>query len=100
MQVKKYQSLEFERNEFGYMVCETGDYTALREIPERCIFKPRSRFRNAVVGNMCNFGDGCEFENVQFGDGCGMVNGKCKGKVTHGRCFTALNTKGKGGMCR
>ncbi len=28
----------FERDEFGWLICPTGDYTEIKEFPEKCSF--------------------------------------------------------------
>jgi hypothetical protein len=50
----------FEKDDKGYIICPSGDYTQIKEFPENCSF-----------GNYCNIGKGCIFgKNCNFGKGC------------------------------
>lgn len=63
--MKKYTEKDFEtfeRNEWGWLICPSGDYTEIRTFPEKCIFGKRCNFRRrSNFGVMCGFGDGCTF---------------------------------------
>lgn len=67
--MKKYTAKDFEtfeREEQGWLICPSGDYTEIRTFPEKCSFGAFSRF-----GEMCNFGKWHIFgEACCFGDGC------------------------------
>lgn len=72
--MKKYieKDLEtFERDEWGWLICPSGDYTEIRVFPAKCTFDAFSRF-----GEECSFDRGCSFgawsrfgELSSFGDG-------------------------------
>lgn len=56
----------FERNEWGWLICPSGDYTKIKTFPEKCSFD-----------NGCNFGVGCCFDTgcsfgkwSRFGEWC------------------------------
>lgn len=86
--MKKYTEKDlgtFERNEWGWLICPSGDYTAIRTFPEKCIFGKGCNFgRRSNFGVMCGFGDGCTFgemcifgELSRFGEKCsheGLTN--------------------------
>lgn len=61
--MKKYTGKEleaFERDEHGWLICPTGDYTAIKTFPGKCRF-----------GEYCSFGEGCSFGAwSSFGEGC------------------------------
>lgn len=92
--MKKYteKDLEaFERDEQGWLICPSGDYTEIKKFPKKCSFGEQSSF-----GEMCVFGEGCSFGRYcSFGEMC--VFGKCSnfGDVCsfgEGSCF--------GGRCK
>ena len=67
--MKKY-TLEdmknFERDDYGFLICPSGDYTEISSFGERCRF-----------GEECRFGAGCRFgERCSFGAGCSCENGR------------------------
>ena len=59
--MKKY-TLEdmknFERDDYGFLICPSGDYTEISSFGERCRFGEECRF-----GERCSFGAGCSCEN-------------------------------------
>lgn len=71
--MKKYTEKDFvifERNEWGWLICPSGDYTEIGTFPEKCIFGKGCNFRRrSNFGVMCGFGDGCTFgEMCNFGE--------------------------------
>lgn len=73
--MKKY-TLEdmknFERDDYGFLICPSGDYTEISSFGERCRFGEGCRF-----GDECRFGAGCRFgERCSFGAGCSCENGR------------------------
>ena len=55
MKVYKIEDLEtFERDEFGYLICPSGDYSQIKSFGERCSF-----------GEWCNLGNNLKFENIE-----------------------------------
>ena len=75
MMMKKYTEKDlkvFERNEWEWLICPSGDYTAIGTFPEKCIFGKGCNFgRRSNFGVMCGFGDGCTFgEMCGFGAWC------------------------------
>ena len=74
--MKKYTEKDFEtfeRNEWGWLICPSGDYTEIGTFPEKCIFGKRCNFRRrSNFGVMCSFG-----ELSRFGEKCsheGLTN--------------------------
>ena len=75
--MKKYTQADFDNfevDEWGYKICPTGDYTAIKSFGERCSF-----------GEWCSFGAGCSFgavcrfgEECSFGERCRYENGTVK----------------------
>lgn len=63
--MKKYTEKDlgtFERDEWGWLICPSGDYTEIRTFPEKCIFEKGSNFiMRSSFGALCGFGDGCSF---------------------------------------
>lgn len=60
--MKKYteKDLEsFERNEYGDLICPTGDYTAIKAFSERCSFDVGCSF-----SDRCSFGELCSHEGL------------------------------------
>lgn len=72
MKVYTIKDLEsFERDENGYLICPSGDYTQIRVFGANCIFSA-----NSVFGDNCGFGERSKFgERCRFGDDCGF--GEC-----------------------
>ena len=84
--MKKYTIEDFDKFERvgGYIVCPSGDYTAIKDFPnfcsfgERCIFDVRCSFgAGCIFGPECIFGAGCSFgagcifgSECIFGAGC------------------------------
>ena len=69
--MKKYTQEEFdaiERDEYGWKLCPTGDYTAIKIFGERCSFGEECSF-----GEWCSFGEGCS-----FGKACSFENERVK----------------------
>lgn len=62
----------FERDEFGRLICPTGDYTEIKEFPEKCSFDRGCIFGVwRIFGDYCSFGGCCIFgENCRFGKSC------------------------------
>ena len=59
MKVYTEKDLEgFERNDFGWLICPSGDYTQIKSFGEGCSF-----------GERCSFGEGCSFERGRVSDG-------------------------------
>lgn len=57
--MKKYtlEDLQnFEKTENGFIICPSGDYTAIKEFPCRCSFG-----KNCSFGECCSFGEDCSF---------------------------------------
>ena len=79
--MKKYteKDLEtFERDENGFLICPSGDYTAIRLFFVKCFFGNkcsfgwRSIFRDeCIFGENCRFDKNCKFDmKCSFGAGC------------------------------
>lgn len=66
MKVYTIDDLEkFERDDFGRLVCPTGDYTQIKVFGEYCVFGEGCRFGEyCIFGEYCNFGECCRFENI------------------------------------
>ena len=61
MKVYTVQDLEtFERDEWGRLICPSGDYTQICRFGESCSFGKSCSF-----GEWCSFGKWCSFENIQ-----------------------------------
>ena len=67
MKVYTAQDLEkFERDEFGRLICPSGDYTQICSFGESCSFGERCSFgESCSFGERCSFGKACSFENIQ-----------------------------------
>ena len=85
--MKKYtkKDLEtFERNEQGWLICPSGDYTAIKGFPGKCTFGSWSKFGDGCnFGQWCNLGDDCSVGSWckfglwnSFGRGC-IFGEKC-----------------------
>lgn len=75
MKVYTIDDLEkFERDDFGRLVCPTGDYTQIKVFGEYCIFGEGCRFgEHCIFGEYCVFGECCRFgEWCSFGGCCGF----------------------------
>ena len=73
--MKKYilTDLEnFEKDEKGFIICPTGDYTSIKNFPLYCDFGNGCRFCNSCsFGEWCDFGKRCSFgEDCSFGEWC------------------------------
>lgn len=85
--MKKYTNEDlktFERNEWGWLICPSGDYTEIRTFPEKCIFEKGCNFGKecnfcamCAFGEACRFSEGCNFgawssfgERCRFGERC------------------------------
>jgi len=52
----------FERNSFGYLLCPSGDYTAIYSFDISCCFDSGSVFADySCFNSRCFFGDSCRF---------------------------------------
>ena len=64
---------KFERDEYGWLICPSGDYSKIKMFPEKCSFG-----RGCSFGRLCSLGEGCSFsERCRFGQGCsheGLTN--------------------------
>lgn len=78
MKVYTEKDLEgFERDDFGWLICPSGDYTQIKSFGEMCIFSAWCSF-----GEGCSFGERCHFgECCSFGEGCSFG----RGRVSDGR---------------
>ncbi len=79
--VKKYtlEDMEnFERDNYGFLICPSGDYTEISRFGERCIFGEGCFFGGRCsFGGRCFFGEGCSFGGrCFFGEGCSF-GGRC-----------------------
>ena len=65
MKVYTVEDLEtFEKDECGYLICPTGDYSQIESFNERCSF-----------GEWCSFGECCSFGGCcSFGEKCNLEN--------------------------
>lgn len=79
MKVYTLQDLEtFERDDDGYLICPSGDYSRIATFPrncsfgECCIFDMFCNFdKNCIFDMFCSFGNCCSFgECCKFGDNC------------------------------
>lgn len=73
--MKKYTNEDlktFERDKQGWLICPSGDYTAIKEFPEKCSFEMRCSFGAwSRFGEYCRFGESCIFgERCRFGEYC------------------------------
>lgn len=77
MKVYTEKDLEgFERNDFGWLICPSGDYTQIKSFGECCSFGEGCRFgegcsfgERCSLGERCSFGEGCSFERGRVSDG-------------------------------
>ena len=70
MKVYTEKDLEgFERDDLGWLICPSGDYTQIKSFGERCRF-----------GERCSFGECCGFgERCRFGEVCSFEGGRVSG---------------------
>ena len=60
MKVYTEKDLEgFERDDLGWLICPSGDYTQIKSFGERCSFG-----RGCSFGEWCSFGEGCSHEGL------------------------------------
>lgn len=74
--MKKYIIEDFDKFERvgRYIVCPSGDYTAIKEFPNFCSFGEWCSF-----GKGCSFGEWCSFgERCSFGEWCSYENTRVK----------------------
>ena len=71
MKVYTEKDLEgFERNDFGWLICPSGDYTQIKGFGECCSFGEGCSFgERCSLGERCSFGEGCSFERGRVSDG-------------------------------
>ena len=56
----------FEKDEYGYTICPSGDYSEITWFSNKCVFA-----ENCVFGRSCMFGGWCKFgEKCTFGEWC------------------------------
>lgn len=70
--MKKYTIEDFDKFERvgGYIVCPSGDYTAIKDFPNFCSFGAGCSFGNVCsFGERCIFGSGCSYENTRVKNG-------------------------------
>ena len=94
MKVYTEKDLEgFERDDLGWLICPSGDYTQIKSFGERCSFGEVCNFgKECSFGEVCSFGDGCRFgewcrfgkecsfgEVCSFGEGCSFERGRVSG---------------------
>lgn len=60
----------FDRNDIGFLMCPSGDYTQIKKFDNNCWFGPASKFSdNCIFGEWCGF-----FQECSFGDMCEFSN--------------------------
>ena len=104
--MKKYAQADFENFEidkYGYRICPSGDYTAIKNFGERCIFGENCSFGEwCIFGKGCSFGENCSFgrecsfgERCSFGEWCSFGDGSNfeAGAVKNGK-FVAIDRIG------
>ena len=82
MKVYTEKDLEgFERDDFGWLICPSGDYTQIKSFGERCSFGEVCRFgKECSFGEVCSFGEWCSFgERCSFGEECSFERGRVSG---------------------
>ena len=78
MKVYKVEDLEtFEKDEYGRLICPTGDYSQIKSFGECCSFGEWCSFgKSCSFGERCRFGECCSFgERCSFGKSCSF--GEC-----------------------
>lgn len=84
--MKKYTQADFDNFEvdkFGRKICPAGDYIAIKDFGEYCVFDRHCLFgaqcrfiAHCRFGDGCYFGDGCSFDAYcYFGTGCEFGKG-------------------------
>ena len=74
MRMKQFTQTDFNNFEVvhGRTICPTGDYTAIKAFPKKCVFAARSIFAaQSVFAECCHFAEWC-----RFGAGC-IFDGGC-----------------------
>ena len=69
--MKRYTKADVEKfrhDEFGNLICPTGDYSQIHSFGARCSFGAGCSF-----GKVCSFGEGC-----YFGKGCNFEDERVK----------------------
>ena len=71
MKVYTEKDLEgFERDDFGRLICPSGDYTQIKGFGECCSFGEGCSFgERCSFGEWCSFGKVCSFEGGRVSDG-------------------------------
>lgn len=83
--MKRYTKADMEKfrhDEFGNLICPTGDYSQIHSFGARCSFGEECSFGKECVfcedckfGEACSFGRGCIFgERCIFGNACSFGN--------------------------
>lgn len=90
MKVYTEKDLEgFERDDLGWLICPSGDYTHIKSFGEGCSFGEDCSFgewccfgercgfgKRCSFGKLCNFGERCRFgEWCSFGERCSFLEG-------------------------
>ena len=84
MKVYTEKDLEgFERDDLGWLICPSGDYTQIKSFGERCSFGEVCSFgKECSFGEVCHFGAWCSFgercgfgKRCSFGEGCIFLEG-------------------------
>lgn len=67
MRVFTAQDMEnFERDEYGRLICPSGDYTQIKSFGEGCSFGEYCSFGKCCsFGEYCNLDNNLKFENIQ-----------------------------------
>lgn len=69
----------FERDERGYLICPTGDYTSISNFPSSCKFCAVSNFeKNTTFGDDSEFGNCCKFGDFTTFGALGLFGTGCK----------------------
>lgn len=82
---------KFERDVHGWLLCPSGDYSAINSFPEQCRFGERCLFNDyCYFGGYCHFGEWshfgrhCKFgKNCTFGKDCVFEDDCSFGDVCH-----------------
>ena len=77
--MKRYTKADMEKfryDEFGRLICPTGDYSQIHSFGVGCSFGEECRFgKECSFGEDCKFGDACSFgEECSFGERCSFGN--------------------------
>lgn len=96
MKVYTIEDLEnFKRDEYGRLICPSGDYMQIEEFGENCSFGESCSFgEHCSFGECCSFGEWCSFgESCSF-DKCCSFGKRC----SFGECcsFGACCSFGEG----